>query len=301
MDLHVTFENLFTYGPAQYQTVLHVLTLGYAAMFGGGVYFLVTARSVSPRYRLSSFLSAVVMASALLELYQQASVWSSAFVFDPATTTYVLGAGVDSAFSNGYRYVNWSIDVPVLLTQLLIVIGLTGRAFRSRMLQFVIAGLLMIYTGYVGQYYQIADGGTGPSMAFYVWGAISTVFFLWILGLVYKSTYGAVDQVEPEVRGMLKGVFWLLFVSWMLYPGAYLMPAMWFSADGVVAKQITYTVADITSKVIYGVLLGLIAQKRSALQGYEPAAQSYPSLRPADFKAYQTRRARETASASEQT
>ena len=85
MDLHVTFENLFTYGPTQYQTVLHVLTLGYAAMFGGGVYFLATAKSISPRYRLSSYLSAVVMASALLELYAQANVWSTAFVLDPAT------------------------------------------------------------------------------------------------------------------------------------------------------------------------------------------------------------------------
>ena len=66
-------------------------------------------------------------------------------------------------------------------------------------------------------------------------------------------------------------MFWLLFLSWMLYPGAYLMPVFWFDSGGVVARQISYTLADITSKVIYGVLLGAIAQAVSVEEGYEPA------------------------------
>lgn len=294
---HVTFENLFTYGPPQYQTVLHVLTLGYAAMLGGFVYFLTTAGSTAPRYRLSSYLSAVVMASAFFELYRQADVWAEAFTLDLDTFTYGLSASTEIAFSNGYRYMNWSIDVPVLLTQLLIVMKVTGGAFRSRVVQFVVSGLLMIYTGYVGQYYQAA-AGSGPSMAFYIWGAVSTVFFLHLLYLVYRSTYGELSNLPPEVHGMTKGVFWLLFASWMLYPGAYLMPAMWFSADGVVARQITYVLADITSKVIYGVLLGLIAQKMSALEGFESAQQQYPSLQPADFRATGAQEGRRTGEPS---
>ena len=52
----------------------------------------------------------------------------------------------------------------------------------------------------------------------------------------------------------------------MLYPGAYLMPHLagiegaLFSEAGVVGRQITYTIADISSKVIYGVLLTVAAQ-----------------------------------------
>ena len=66
-------------------------------------------------------------------------------------------------------------------------------------------------------------------------------------------------------------MWWLLLVSWMLYPGAYLMPALWDSADGVVARQITYTVADITSKVVYGILLAVIARKISKHEGHDEA------------------------------
>ena len=267
--IKVTFENLFTYAPVEYDVVFHVLTLGYAAQLGGLVFFLASKNSSAPKYRLSSILSAVVMASAFLELYVQADIWREAFILDPVTGQYVLGTA--TGFSNGFRYVNWSIDVPVLLTQLLIIVGLSGRKFTSNAVQFTIAGLLMIYTGYIGQFYEANAPGGGPTMPFYIWGAISTVFFFWILWLVYKNTYGALDRMPRQVHGMVKGVFWLLLVSWMLYPGAYLMPAFWFDAGGVVARQISYTVADITSKVIYGVLLTFIAQKLSAIEGYVPA------------------------------
>ena len=41
------------------------------------------------------------------------------------------------------------------------------------------------------------------------------------------------------------------------------------SEAGVVGRQLVYTVADISSKVIYGVLLGFIAQIRSEADGYK--------------------------------
>jgi hypothetical protein len=49
------------------------------------------------------------------------------------------------------------------------------------------------------------------------------------------------------------------------------MPAIWFSAWGVVTRQISYTVADMISKVIYGAILSYIAQKRSETLEYEGA------------------------------
>ena len=42
-----------------------------------------------------------------------------------------------------------------------------------------------------------------------------------------------------------------------------------FGEAGVVGRQITYTIADITSKVIYGVLLTVAAQAMSKEEGYD--------------------------------
>ena len=43
-----------------------------------------------------------------------------------------------------------------------------------------------------------------------------------------------------------------------------------FNESGVVGRQMTYTVADVCSKVIYGVMLTYVAQILSKEEGYEP-------------------------------
>jgi bacteriorhodopsin len=71
---------------------------------------------------------------------------------------------------------------------------------------------------------------------------------------------------------IMSGIFWLFVVSWMLYPGAYLMPLYLNAEIGVVGRQISYTVADILSKVIYGVMLTQVATIRSKEDNYEGAS-----------------------------
>lgn len=46
------------------------------------------------------------------------------------------------------------------------------------------------------------------------------------------------------------------------------------SADGVVGRQLTYTVADVAAKVVHGVLLAVIARKVSKAEGYDQALAS---------------------------
>ncbi len=70
----------------------------------------------------------------------------------------------------------------------------------------------------------------------------------------------------PKKGQKILSNIWILFlVSWFLYPGAYLMPHLGgiegflFNESGVVGRQITYTIADVCSKVIYSMLLGNLA------------------------------------------
>lgn len=254
-------ENLFSYNSVQFDIVQHVLTLGVGAQLAGLVYFLTTAKESSPRYRLSSTLSAVVMVSAALILANQQLNWSQAFTWDGNRWN-----PSDSTFSNGYRYVNWSIDVPMLLTQLLVVLGISGRQFRRTFIGFVVGGLLMIYTGYVGQFYE-----TTSITNMNIWGGISTVFMVYICYLVGTSIFTAARTMPGNTGNQARAIFWLLIGSWTLYPIAYLMPWLSPTPDGMVARQILYTVADITSKVIYGVMLSQLATKLSALEGHQPA------------------------------
>ena len=252
-----------------YQMVAHVLTLGYAVMLAGLFYFILTIRHVAPRFRISSVLSVVVMVSAFLLLYKQSQNWNDAFEFDRERGKYFLAMGAD-LFNNGYRYLNWLIDVPMLLFQILFVVTLTRSNFASIRNQFFFSGSAMIITGYIGQYFEVTDINK-----FFIWGAISTVFFIHILIIMRKVIKEGSENVPEKARKTLNAIWVLFLISWMLYPGAYLMPHLigieggFFNETGVVGRQITYTIADISSKVIYGVLLTVVAQSISKAEGYD--------------------------------
>jgi bacteriorhodopsin len=247
-----------------YDIVSHILTLGFAVMLAALFYFVLTIRTVAPRYRISSVLSVVVMVSAFLILFFQQQSWANAFTFDASVGLYVPAAGAD-AFSNGYRYLNWLIDVPMLLLQILFVVEIT-RERRGRLRNlFFFSGAMMIITGYIGQFYEMADDRT----PFLIWGAISTVFFVHVLYLMFRIIREAQKTLPQQAGAIMGSIWWLFLVSWMLYPGAYLMPVLLESEAGVVGRQLTFTVADISSKVVYGVLLTIVAQIRSREEGYE--------------------------------
>ncbi|WNN90012.1 bacteriorhodopsin [Gloeocapsopsis dulcis] len=269
-------ENLLTYSPVQHQLISHLLTLGVSAMAVGFVYFITTNKQSSPRFQPSSTLSAVVMVSAFLILGLQLLEWLSAFAFDG--TVWGLGVGTagrftESTFSNGYRYLNWSIDVPCLLAQMLFVIDVTPGRFRKLRFRFITAGLLMIYTGYIGQYFEITNTGW-----FLFWGAVSTVFYVYILYMMGNLIFKSRENLPRQAYKTMGTIWWLILISWTLYPLAYLVPWAWkafpaWGAWAAVTRQFLYTMADIFSKVVYGVLLSSVAQTRSAAEGYEPAIQ----------------------------
>ncbi len=243
-----------------YQMTSHVLTLGYAVMAAGLLYFILTIKYVDRKYQMSNLLSGVVMVSAFLLLYAQAGNWTSSFVFDQETGKYMLGEGED-LFNNGYRYLNWLIDVPMLLFQILFVVSLTKSKLSSIRNQFWFSGAGMIITGYIGQFYEVTNFNL-----FMIWGAISTIFFFHILYLMHKVIKEGKEGIPERGQKILSNIWVLFLISWFLYPGAYLMPYLtggegtWlWSESGIVGRQMTYTVADVCSKLIYGVLLGNLA------------------------------------------
>jgi bacteriorhodopsin len=264
-------ENFLSFENWQYDFIRHLLQLTFAAFAAGLVYFLLSSREIEPRYRLSSTISAVVMVSAALEIGMLALVWSTAFEYSAVTGLWELAPG--QLFTNGYRYINWSIDVPMLLTQLLVVLGLTGAAFWRDWWKLAVAGLLMIWTGYPGQFYEPAVAGfvAGATWPFWFWGAVSTVFFVYILWKVGMLIGRPPEPMEPDAARNLRYCWYIILGSWTLYPLAYAIPAVWPTADGIVARQLLFTVADITSKLVFGVMLGRVARLRSKAVGFAPA------------------------------
>jgi len=291
--IQLSMENFVQYSPMAYDMVSHVLTLGFAVMLAALFYFVLTLRTVAPKYRISSVLSVVVMVSAFLILFAQQQAWQNGFTYDPVSGKYVspfvLDASVEDAaaasdvgFTNGFRYLNWLIDVPMLLFQILFVVEISKQRRNTLRNLFFAAGGLMIITGYIGQFYEVGSDG-GPDMGpFLLWGAISTVFFVIVLWQMFGLLREARSNLSPAAGQWLGRIWWLFVVSWMLYPGAYLAPLLLdtaatltnpadsgtMSEAAVVGRQITFTIADVSSKVVYGIFLTIVAQIRSEEDGY---------------------------------
>jgi bacteriorhodopsin len=241
--------------------VAHILVLGFAAQAAGLVYFLTTLRDIAPRYRIASVLGSIVMVSAFLLLYAQSQNWQNTFVFENGV--FARGEGV---FSNGFRYLNWLIDVPLLLLQLVVVLGLAAAAARRLGVLFVGSGVAMIVLGYIGQFFE-----TSNLTALWIWGAVSTVFYIVLLYLAWTEIGKALPKMPAPAAAMLRAIRWVFVVFWTFYPIAYIIPAFAATADGVVARQVIFTTADIVAKVIYGVMITKVAIDLSKAEGYRRA------------------------------
>lgn len=268
--LYWNFENFFTYANPSYQIVKHLLSLTVAAFAAGLIYFAMTASQVAPHYRISSAISAVVMISAAIEIANVWLVWSQSFTFDPEVMRHVPAD--HHVFSNGYRYLNWSIDVPMLQTQLLVVMGLSKAVYWRNWWKLTIAGLIMVWFSYFASFfesYRLVPGGS--PVAYWVNFLIATVAWLYIYYAFYGLLKDAQTRMSERAARTLGHAYWLLVASWFIYPIAIAMPTIWPSEYGVVTRQALYTAADISSKLIFGVVLGRVALLRSADEGFEPA------------------------------
>ncbi len=263
-------ENLFDYSPVQFEGIHHLLTMGVGAHFAALIFFILVSKFVSPRYRVATALSCIVMVSAGFILYGQSNLWFDSFAFNGE-----MYSRTDSTFTNGYRYVNWMVTIPCLLTQLLIVLNIRGTQLFSDATKLIIAAWGMIITGYIGQLYEITDLGQ-----LMIWGAVSTVFFVYMNYIIGMRIFkGALGMTAPAASAMKK-VFWLMMFAWTLYPIAYLIPWLDASAGGVVVRQALFTVADVSSKAIYGLMITYIAVQRSAHEGFEPAQRVLDYITP---------------------
>ena len=321
------YENFLVYEHWQYDVIRHLFAFTVACFAAGLVYFIVTANQIAPRYRLSAYISGVVMVSAALEVFNLWLLWNQTFDFQTAASVGTSGdvgaVGAAAAalvpegmwvrnentlFSNGYRYVNWSIDVPMLLTQLLVVLGFQGDKFWHHWRKLTILGLLMVWTGYVGQFYEPQTAGLvpGSQFPFWAWGAVSTVFFVWLAFDVSRRVREPQGPISERANTATIQAFWFLIATWSIYPFAYMGPA--FAEGGILplldantsvfVRQVLYTTADITSKLIFGVMLGRIARMRSMEEGWEPAIKQELSPHEpleAQVPPLARRKARETA------
>jgi len=222
-----------------YTLVYNVLSFGTAVMFGAFVYFLTQMRSVNKQYQAGIAVSAIVVGIAGYHYYR---IWSD------------FGEGV---MNEGYRYADWLITVPLLIIELLIVLGVAKQERRSLMLKLVPATILMVGLGYPGE----VANGNGAKWTFWI---LAILPFIYILKTLYGELQKAGQRETGAVATQIKNATYVLLTTWMVYPIAYLFPIFDGESETLeTLRQVGYTFADITAKGLYGLMILWIAKART--------------------------------------
>lgn len=236
----------------QYQLVANFFSLTIAAMGAATAFLWINRSQVADQYKTAVTVSGLVTFIALYHYWRIYGSWEEAY-------TIVDGALVatNKPFNDAYRYVDWLLTVPLLLIELILVMRLSASETFKKSLRLGGLAALMIVLGYPGE---IADAaGTR-----WLWWSLSMIPFLWI---VYELFVGLKDaqDAQPEAAKSLVGIArFLVVASWAFYPIVFLFPML--GLDGPTAEtfvQIGYSVADIVAKAVFGVLIFVIAMKKT--------------------------------------
>jgi len=233
----------------QFNAVYNILSFGFASMLATTIYLYISQARVLAKYRQAIVISGTVT---LIALYHYWRIFDS-FVAAHAT------AG--SSFNEAYRYVDWLLTVPLLLLETIAVLNLPAGERKSLVSRLVPASAAMIILGYPGE----IAAENGPKM---MWGALSTLPFLYILYILFVELTKSLEKQPAEVSATVKRLRLLLIATWGVYPISYLLPViMGDSAGGAgafVGRQVGYTVADVLAKCLFGLTIYKIARLKSA-------------------------------------
>ena len=77
----------------------------------------------------------------------------------------------------------------------------------------------------------------------------------------------ATAKMHPEAASLTAYARWLTIISWLTYPGVYIIKMVGLAGvTATAAEQIGYSVADVVAKAVFGVLIWAIAAKKSELE-----------------------------------
>jgi bacteriorhodopsin len=244
----------------QYNLVYNSFSFVFACMGAAFVYFVLVRYRVAPQHRLAVVLTTLVVGIAGYHYVRIFNSWSEAFEFTDGRYLQVR------PFNEGYRYVDWLLTVPILLTELIIVLKLSKSKTRSLVARLVVAAVAMIALGYPGEI------AAADSSARTMWGVLSTIPFLYILYVLFVELGKSLDRQSGGVRKVVDGLRYIILATWGVYPLAFMAPSLIDDrATAEVVRQVGYSLADVLAKPLFGLLILTIALVKSREDGFEAA------------------------------
>jgi bacteriorhodopsin len=201
--------------------------------------------------------SALVVFIAGYHYFRIFNSWDAAYKLSDAGTYVPTGI----PFNHAYRYVDWILTVPLLMVELVLVLGLSRKETSSLLFKLVVASFFMIALGYPGEIDKLSNSVFSVRG---LWGTLSTVFFAYILFTLISQIRAAMQRTTPEIAVLLRNTGLLTLFTWGFYPIAFMGPFYGLTGGSAeVFLQSGYSLADIFAKCGYGLMIYNIAVLRT--------------------------------------
>ena len=235
----------------EFNLVYNAISFAIAAFGASTVFFLLQRSQVSPAYKTALTLSGLVC---LITTYHYLRI------FESFNSAYVLKDGLvmqtGMQFNNAYRYVDWLLTVPLLLLEFVLVLRLPHAETYKKGLALTLAAAFMVILGYPGETLTVG-------FAKVIWWVLAMIPFSYILYEMIKGVGASIKTQPLVVQPLFKKTRLLIILSWSFYPLVYILPL--FGLSTFVSIQVGFTVVDIVAKSVFGILIYIIAQRKSEI------------------------------------
>jgi len=241
----------------QYQTVYNVLSFALASMMASTIFFWARVPSVHEKYKTALLITGLVTFIASYHYMRIFNSWTESYAYTTTGGPNLTGV----PFNDAYRYMDWLLTVPLLLTEIVLVMKVPDHEVVGRCLKLGGASALMIILGYPGELKTEADELSGR----WLYWCLAMVPFIYV---VYSLLIGLKDATESEtdssIKAKIKLAQWVTVISWLTYPFVYIIPMFGASgASAVVGIQIGYCCSDIIAKCGVGIIIYQITLAKS--------------------------------------
>merc|ERR1719456_1527548 len=139
----------FDYG--SWNATYNGLSFGIAGMGSATIFYWLQIGNVSRKYRTALTITGIVTLIATYHYFRIFNSWVGAFdvKFNGSDGYDVTLTG--DPFNDAYRYVDWLLTVPLLLIELILVMGLPAEETFSKSWRLGAASALMVALGYPGE------------------------------------------------------------------------------------------------------------------------------------------------------
>lgn len=217
---------------------------GYMAMFAASVFFFFERGSVAKKWKTSLLVSGLITGIAAVHYYYMRDYYA-----------------MTGENPTALRYIDWTLTVPLMCVEFYLLTKAAG-AKLGLLWKLILAAVLMLVAGYIGEAFNPEGGSTSHSVT---WGVISTIGYAYIL---YTAWFGEVAQLSkrsgnPTVERGVRTLAWFVLVGWAIYPIGYMcMEGGWLNITlgwEPSSVDLFYNIADAVNKIGFGLVVYNIA------------------------------------------